>query len=176
MDFFSLMKSYYQLHRMLNTNLFQTETKWKDKVGIYFRFHSLMKVTVKCIERYMLIFSEWNKKKRWRRNIFWISFFDERYGKLHRMLNANLLLRLISSFSFSLKRFALSILCNWQWLPSKKKKSIIYSYLISSCFFQSEKIRIKHSMQLIITFIKEKKSIIYSYLISSFSFSLKRFA
>ena len=40
--------------------------------------------------------------------------------------------------------------------------------------FQSEKISIKHSMQLIITFIKEKKSIIYSYLIYSFCFSLQR--
>ena len=65
---------------------------------------------------------------------------------------------LISSFSFSLKRFALSILCNWQWLPSKKEiHNIFLPYLF--IFFQSEKIRIKHSMQLIITFIKEKKSI-----------------
>ena len=70
---------------------------------------------------------------------------------------------LISSFSFSLKRLALSILCNWQWLPSKKEiHNIFLPYLF--IFFQSEKIRIKHSMQLIITFIKEKKSIIYSYL------------
>ena len=82
---------------------------------------------------------------------------------------------LISSFCFSLKRSALSILCNWQWLSSKKEiQNIFQPYLF--IFFQSEKIRIKHSMQLIITFIKEKKSIIYSYLISSFCFSLKRLA
>ena len=69
---------------------------------------------------------------------------------------------LISSFSFSLKRLALSILCNWQWLSSKKEiHNIFLPYLF--IFFQSEKISIKHSMQLIITFIKEKKSIIYSY-------------
>ena len=62
---------------------------------------------------------------------------------------------LISSFSFSLKRFALSILCNWQWLSSKKEiHNIFLPYLF--ILFQSEKISIKHSMQLTITFIKER--------------------
>ena len=82
---------------------------------------------------------------------------------------------MISLFCFSLKRLALSILCNWEWLSSKKEvQNIFLPYLF--ILFHSEKISIKHSMQLIITFIKEKKSIIYSYLISSFCFSLKRSA
>ena len=61
----------------------------------------------------------------------------------------------LSLFCFTLKRLALSILCNWQWLSSKKEiQNIFLPYLF--IFFQSEKIRIKHSMQLIITSIKER--------------------
>ena len=56
----------------------------------------------------------------------------------------------------------------------KEIHNIFLPYLF--ILFQSEKICIKHSMQLTMTFIKEKKSKIYSYLISSFSFSLKRLA
>ena len=56
MDFFSLMKVIIKCIECLICESFQTETKWRDKVGIY----------------------------------YWISFFDESHGQLHRMLNANL--------------------------------------------------------------------------------------
>ena len=101
--------------------------------------------------------------KRLALSILWITFIKEKKSR-------NILW--ISSFCFSLKRLALSILCNWQLSSKKEIQNILLPYLF--ILFQSEKISIKHSMQLTITFIKEKKSIIYSYLISSFSFSLKR--
>ena len=64
MDFFFFDESYCQLHRMLYAS-FQTERKWRDKVGnIFPGFLSLMKVIVNCIECLMLIFSDWKKMKR----------------------------------------------------------------------------------------------------------------
>ena len=59
-----------------------SDSKWRDKVGIYYGFLSLMKVTVNCIECLMQSFQT---EKKWR--ALGIDFF---LCQLHRMLHANL--------------------------------------------------------------------------------------